>query len=60
MRSQLIPRPFLKWAGGKTQLIDAYTAVRDQVEAVIQILAGFTHSENFYYEFRAQDPWAMD
>ena len=107
MRSQLIPRPFLKWAGGKTQLIDeldkhapchfhcyhepfigggalffkfyrenkiqkaflsdlntelidAYTAVRDQVEAVIQILAGFPHSESFYYELRAQDPWAMD
>jgi DNA adenine methylase len=105
--SQWVPRPFLKWAGGKTQLsgeldkrttctfncyhepfigggafffklyrehkirtaylsdlnielIDAYTAVRDQVEAVIQILAGYPHSKSFYYDLRAQDPWAMD
>jgi len=105
--SQWVPRPFLKWAGGKTQLsgeldkltpchfncyhepfigggafffklyrehkiytaylsdlnielIDAYTAVRDQVEAIIQILAGYPHSKSFYYGLRAQDPWAMD
>jgi DNA adenine methylase len=104
---QPIPRPFLKWAGGKTQLIselekrtpphfpcyhepfvgggalffklyrenkikkaclsdlnaeliDAYTVVRDQVEAVIQILAGYPHQASFYYDLRAQEPWAMD
>ena len=107
MGSQLVPRPFLKWAGGKaqlsselgkrtpchfhcyhepfigggafffklyrehkirtaylsdlnTELIDAYTVVRDQVEAVIQILARYPHRESFYYDLRAQDPWAMD
>jgi DNA adenine methylase len=100
------PRPFLKWAGGKTQLlhvllrhmpsnfkryhepfvgggalffalyrlgrlhqaflsdlnaelIDTYVAVRDHVEQVIGLLAQYPHSAEFFYELRAQDPWAM-
>jgi DNA adenine methylase len=101
-----LPRPFLKWAGGKTQLIepllgyapsafghyfepfagsgafffrlyregrlrgaqlsdsnaeliDTYTAVRDRAEEVIALLAGYPHSQEFYYALRAVDPAAL-
>jgi len=106
MVTKVIPRPFLKWAGGKRQLvdklmerspleygnyhepfvgagalffrlyrdnkirkafisdqnaelIDGYLTIRDQVEEVLQLLAGYPHHEDFYYELRAQDPWLM-
>jgi DNA adenine methylase len=102
-----LPRPFLKWAGGKTQLIgplirhappafsqyfepfagsgalffrlfregrlrgvrlsdsnaelmDTYTAVRDQAEEVISLLANYPHSQEFYYTLRAVGPRALD
>ncbi|MCS7248192.1 MAG: DNA adenine methylase [Anaerolineales bacterium] len=98
-----VPRPFLKWAGGKTQLadallerkpvrfntyhepflgsgaiffrlyrenqvrdavlsdmnaelIDTYLAIRDHVAEVIDLLSGFPHSKEFYYEIRRTDP----
>jgi DNA adenine methylase len=99
------PRPFLKWVGGKTQLleqmepllpkpgtfrryfepfvggaalffdlraahpempaylsdvnaelVDAYVAVRDQVEAVIRALREHRYESDHYYEVRAQKP----
>ncbi len=101
-----LPRPFLKWAGGKTQLldalmhrkpptyaayhepflgggalffglyrahaltkvflsdsnrelIDAYIAVRDHVDEIIELLSEYPHEEAFYYELRAKDPWKL-
>jgi len=107
MARLLIPRPFLKWAGGKAQigdellkripnqfnnyhepfigggalffrlyreskiqhafitdlneeLIDAYIAIRDQVEDVIKLLATYPHAEDFFYQLRSADPWKMD
>lgn len=98
-----LPRPFLKWAGGKSQLIDAlaqrapasfggyfepfvgsgalyfrlrrqgllagahlsdtnaelidtYLAIRDRVDDVIALLAGYPHCAEFYYSLRSQDP----
>ena len=101
-----LPRAFLKWAGGKSQLlpkilprlpkrigtyfepfvgsgavfwalaregrfdhavlsdrnaelITSYRAIRDDVEDVIALLAGWSHSESFYYALRARDPEAM-
>lgn len=97
-----IPRPFLKWVGGKTQLlqdlircapsfrgqylepfvgggalfyellprrarlsdlnrelIDCYTAVRDQVEAVILALQVHRYEKSYYYEVRDVDPWEL-
>ncbi len=101
-----LPRPFLKWAGGKTQLldalmrrkpatyaayhepflgggalffglyrahaltevflsdsnrelIDAYIAVRDHVDEIIELLSEYPHEEAFYYELRAKDPWQL-
>ncbi len=107
MKHLAIPRPFLKWAGGKRQLlndllerlplqfgnyhepfvgggalffklyrenkiqhqafiadlnaelIDAYLAVRDCVHDVAALLSGYPHDQDFYYDLRAQDPWAM-
>lgn len=102
-----LPRPFLKWAGGKTQmlnellgrvpaafniyyepfvgggalffglgrrnrlekaclseinaeLVDTYLAIRDQVEAVIALLAEYPHDKAFYYDLHAQDPLQME
>jgi DNA adenine methylase len=102
-----LPRPFLKWAGGKRQLveplmrhtppsfgnylepfagsgalffklyregrlqgarlsdsnaelIDTYAAIRDQVEAVVTLLSRYPHNQDFYYQLRAMDPWALD
>ncbi len=92
-------KPFLKWAGGKTQLIPelskyipssfnkyiepfigggafffylspertiisdsneelitTYTAVRDNVEEVIEILDGYKNEEFFFYKVRALNP----
>ncbi len=101
-----LPRPFLKWAGGKTQLtdallermpvsfntyhepfggsgalffrlyregkinrailsdinaelIDTYTAIRDRVGEVIQLLSEYPHNEGFYYSLREKDPWSL-
>jgi DNA adenine methylase len=106
MGSPSIPKPFLKWAGGKTQLadallartppafssyhepfvgsgalffrlyregkirhavlsdinpelIDTYLAIRDQPEAVINLLKEFPYEESFYYQLRDRDPWAL-
>ena len=106
MTSRALPRPFVKWVGGKTQLlddllrhipsqfgcyhepflgggalffalhregrirraaisdlgpelIDAYLAVRDRVEEVIAALSTYPYRKGFYYQLRAQDPWAM-
>jgi DNA adenine methylase len=101
------PRPFLKWAGGKTQLadelvenlppyycgyhepfvgggalffrlyrdgkihrasisdinkelVDAYFAIRDCVEEIVELLASYPHEKEFYYNLRSQDPWKMN
>lgn len=106
MSHHTIPRPFLKWVGGKgqlvgqliertpaqfgayhepfmgggafffalyraqrirtaflsdinTELVDAYTAVRDETEAVIERLAKFRHTEKFFYTQRKRNPWRM-
>lgn len=96
-------KPFLKWAGGKTQLIPelikyippnfnryieafvgggalyfhlnhkksiisdlnedlitTYIAVRDDVEAVIEILESYENNESFYYKIRALNPEKLD
>ena len=104
--SKVTPRPFLKWVGGKGQLleqlqkrlpksfnnyhepflgggalffgmyragkikqaylsdlneelIDAYTVVRDNVDALLSLLVTYPHDEDFFYELRGRDPWAM-
>jgi DNA adenine methylase len=98
-----VPRPFLKWVGGKTQLInellkrtppsfnryyepfvgggalffrlyqekrlktatlndlnqeliDTYTAIRDDCEAVIQLLQTYAYNKEFFYQLRPQQP----
>jgi len=100
---RLVPRPFVKWAGGKArlaaelaarrpaqpgtyhepflgsgalffrlvrdgcigpaclsdlnaELIDAYVAIRDHVEAVIALLSQLAYDRSFYYDLRAADP----
>ena len=95
--------PFLKWAGGKHQLLDelvplvpgvrghyvepfvgggalffamrpvnsvlcdaneelinAYTVVRDDVNALIEVLGRHVNEERYFYEIRSQDPGALD
>lgn len=94
-----VPRPFVKWVGGKSQLleqlgrrapktfgryfepfvgggalyfelkptkavltdvneelINAYLAIRDDVEGVIAALLGYRYDEEMYYRVRAIDP----
>ncbi len=108
MAQLVVPRPFLKWAGGKTQLtkellkrlppdfknyhepfvgggalffalmraknkikkayladlntelVDTYLAIRDDVETLITVLAGYPHDRDFFYDIRAQAPAEMD
>lgn len=106
MSHLITPRPFLKWVGGKgqlvsqlierapaqfstyhepfmgggafffalyraqriekaylsdlnTELVDAYTAVRDQTDAVLARLASFRHTEKFFYALRKRNPQRM-
>lgn len=101
------PRPFLKWAGGKTQLLDelvrrlpqrfvvyyepflgsgalffqlyrmklikravlsdinrelivTYSAVRDSVDDVIEIILSFPYDRDFFYQLRSMDPDKLD
>lgn len=107
MAQRTVPRPFLKWVGGKTQLvgeltkclpaefahyhepflgggafffalyrqnnitqtaylsdlnaelIDTYTAIRDDYLGVIEELSQYPHNKNFYYSLRERDPDTM-
>lgn len=38
------------------ELIDTYTAIRDDVEQVIQYFPGYENTEDFYYHLRSQNP----
>ena len=38
------------------ELIDTYTAIRDNVEAVIQHFATYENTSDFYYKLRAYEP----
>ena len=38
------------------ELVNAYTVIRDQVDALISTLAGYQHDRDFYYALRAVDP----
>jgi len=107
-RQSVTPRPFLKWVGGKGQLleqifeqlpqrfrryhepftgggavffglwrsgklskkrvylsdvnaelVDTYTAIKMEVDDVIEALSVHHYDSDYYYEVRAQDPWAM-
>ncbi|MFQ5651510.1 MAG: DNA adenine methylase [bacterium] len=53
-REKRIKRAYL--ADLNQDLIDAYVAIRDEVSAVIEILAGYPHDKTFFYDIRAQDP----
>lgn len=106
MAKLVTPRPFVKWVGGKTQLVnellkrtppffkkyyepfvgggafffalhrdrgikrahladlnlelmDTYKAIRDDVVKLVELLAGYPHDKNFFYEIRAQNPENM-
>lgn len=106
MGQLVIPRPFLKWVGGKSQLadqlleripaqfgayhepfvgggalffalyraglihkaylsdanrelIDAYIAVRDHTDEILDRLAKYRHTEKFFYQLRERNPWRM-
>jgi len=41
------------------ELIDTYRAVRDHVHDVIDLLASYPYSAEFYYTLRSQDPWSL-
>ena len=41
------------------ELIDTYTAVRDNTDAVLARLSTFRHTKNFFYNLRARDPRRM-
>src|SRR4051812_24464037 len=43
---------------GNAELVEAFEAVRDEVETVIELLATHKkrHTEAYYYEVRAQEP----
>lgn len=41
------------------ELIDTYTAVRDSAETILDRLATFPHTENFFYKMRAKNPKRM-
>jgi DNA adenine methylase len=42
------------------ELIETYTAVRDQVDALIRHLASHRNDEDYYYALRAQDPATLE
>lgn len=101
--SRRVPRPFLKWVGGKSQLlgpltetipsftgtyyepflgggalffelrpekavisdlneelIGCYETVRDEPEALIELLSEYKYDKTFYYEMRERNPNRMD
>ena len=38
------------------ELVNAYSVIRDHVDALIETLAGYQHDREFYYALRAVDP----
>lgn len=41
------------------ELVSTYSAVRDEVSAVIRALESHRHDRDHYYALRAEDPWSL-